>query len=76
MFVGLQTTQMFIGLGIGVYVFFLKILDQPVQHSWGNLALVNIMYFSYLYLFSVFFYNAYIAKKPQLTDRKKQWMKS
>ena len=56
---------MFIGVGLGAYVFSLKIRDLPVQQTWRNLAFVNIMYFSYLYLFSKFFYDAYIAKKPK-----------
>jgi len=62
---GLQTLQMFIGVGLGAYVFSLKIRELPVQQTWRNLAFVNIMYFSYLYLFSKFFYDAYIAKKPK-----------
>jgi elongation of very long chain fatty acids protein 6 len=73
---GLQTIQMIIGVTIGSYVISLKIRDLPVQQTWSNLAFQFTMYFSYLYLFSAFFYNAYIApKKPTTTpssaDKKK-----
>jgi len=70
---GLQTLQMFIGVGLSIYVFGLKIRDLPVQQTWGNLAFINVMYLSYLYLFSKFFYDAYIAKKPKpAVDKKAQ----
>ena len=64
---------MFIGVGLSIYVFGLKIRDLPVQQTWGNLAFINVMYLSYLYLFSKFFYDAYIAKKPKpAVDKKAQ----
>jgi len=70
---GLQTIQMLIGVSVSAYVFNLKIRDLPVHQTWGNLAFVSVMYFSYLYLFSKFFYNAYIAKKhPKTVDKKAQ----
>jgi len=71
MITGLQTLQMFIGVGLAGYVFSLKIRDLPVHQTWRNLAAVTIMYFSYLYLFSRFFYNAYIARKPTPVTEKK-----
>jgi len=60
---GLQTLQMFIGVGLGVYVFSLKIRDLPVSQTWFNLAFQGGMYISYLFLFSKFFHDNYIAKK-------------
>lgn len=60
---GLQTVQMLIGVSLGAYVFSLKVRDLPVQQTWLNLAFQAVMYVSYLYLFSEFFYNSYIAKK-------------
>jgi len=60
---GLQTLQMFIGVWLGAYVFSLKVRHLPVQQSWGNLAFLGVMYLSYLFLFSQFFYNSYVAKR-------------
>jgi len=64
---GLQTLQMFVGVWLGAYVFSLKIRHLPVQQSWGNLAFLGGMYLSYLFLFSQFFYNNYIAKNNART---------
>ena len=64
---------MLIGVSLSAYVFNLKVRDLPVHQTWGNLVFVSVMYFSYLYLFSKFFYNAYIAKRhPKTVDKKAQ----
>jgi len=70
---GLQTIQMLIGVSLSAYVFNLKVRSLPVHQTWGNLVFQSVMYFSYLYLFSKFFYNAYIAKRhPKTMDKKAQ----
>jgi len=65
---GLQTLQMFIGVWLGAYVFSLKVRHLPVQQSWGNLAFLGVMYLSYLFLFSQFFYNSYVVKRSARTS--------
>ncbi|CAB3403935.1 unnamed protein product [Caenorhabditis bovis] len=61
----LQTVQMLIGVGISVIVLILKLNGQVCQQSYDNLALSFAIYASFLVLFSSFFNNAYLVKKPK-----------
>ncbi|CAI5440868.1 unnamed protein product [Caenorhabditis angaria] len=61
----LQTVQMFIGVGISILVLIIKLNGQLCQQSYDNLALSFAIYASFLVLFSNFFNNAYLVKKPK-----------
>lgn len=56
----LQIAQMIVGLSVSVRVYYLKNRNQYCQQSYDNLMWSSFMYFSYLFLFSSFFINAYL----------------
>ena len=59
----MQTFQMVIGITVNVGVILVKQRGDHCQQSWSNLVFSSLMYFSYFLLFSVYFYNAYVAPK-------------
>ena len=67
MVTSLQLGQMIVGIGICLYVLYMKQFDTPArqcQTSWENLKHSFLMYFSYFLLFLNFFLRAYVFKKP------------
>lgn len=68
----LQTMQMVAGLKVNIAVFLLKSRGTPCSQSYGNVCLALAMYFCYFILFSLYFYNTYIAKKSKTSPEKTQ----
>ncbi|KAI6185048.1 Elongation of very long chain fatty acids protein [Aphelenchoides bicaudatus] len=60
----IQTTQMFLGVLVTCYVYYLKVFrpDIPCQQSMSNLYLAFFLYLTFAILFVQFFVNAYIKK--------------
>jgi len=58
----LQTTQMFVGVCITAYVYWLKRTGVPCQQSYENLYLCFGIYATFALLFMKFFFDAYIGR--------------
>lgn len=61
----IQIIQFIISVSIFTHLVWIKTYNTVLncKASWNVLAIGGLMYLSYLYLFAVFFYNAYIAKR-------------
>ena len=66
----LQIFQMVMGMVVNYSVYMAKKKDIPCNQTDFNLTLCSLMYFSYFYLFSQFFYSSYI--KPKQSNQKKE----
>uniref|UniRef100_A0A0M3IGQ8 Elongation of very long chain fatty acids protein n=1 Tax=Ascaris lumbricoides TaxID=6252 RepID=A0A0M3IGQ8_ASCLU len=66
----IQIIQFVINCYIFAHLFYIKYTDSipTCQVAWNVLTMGALMYLSYLYLFVEFFYNAYIVKKPRLSN--------
>lgn len=60
-----QILQMIIGCGINIYVFHLLNNNVPCGISYKSVYIVFLLYFSYLVLFTNFFYQSYISGKKR-----------
>ncbi len=60
----LQIVQMIVGTAVVLSAYHYKTQGHACQASYENLRYSFLMYFSYIVLFSYFFYNAYINKTP------------
>lgn len=69
----IQITQFVISCWIFGHVTYIKATGvRPVDASWNVLSIGGVMYVIYLYLFSEFFYNAYIKKRSPTKAAAKQ----
>ena len=60
----MQIIQMVMGMVVNYSVYMAKVKGLPCNQTDFNLTLCSLMYFSYFYLFSQFFYNTYLKAKP------------
>lgn len=68
----LQIIQMVMGMVVNYSVFMAKKNGLPCNQTDLNLTLCSLMYLSYFYLFSLFFYNAYMKPKSEKLEQKKE----
>lgn len=69
----IQTTQMFLGVAVSSFVYYLKVLKgYPCQQSIPNLYLAFIIYITFAILFVEFFVNAYFVKKNKKIQEAKK----
>ncbi len=67
----LQLTQMFVGVGINVFVYYQMTTDPNwkcdgiIETTYLYVYWSFLMYFSYLLLFAHFFYGAYLSRKSR-----------
>lgn len=66
----LQLVQMMVGIIVNVVAFNALNAGRECSSSYQNIKYCMIMYFSYLVLFSHFFYTTYIVKKPAVHEKK------
>lgn len=70
----LQLVQMLVGIVVNIVAYNALSAGRECDSSFQNIKYALLMYFSYLVLFSHFFYNTYIVKKP-VAHAKKHWWK-
>ena len=68
----LQIFQMFVGVGINLRSYVIKSSGRECLQSWENLTCGLLMYFSYLVLFSRFFYDTYMKKGGTVHEKQPQ----
>ncbi len=66
----MQIMQMFIGLAVNSWAYHVKGSGGFCQARFINLRYSIMMYFSYMVLFSFFFYNAYMRPKSPVSEEK------
>uniref|UniRef100_A0A1I7SGP0 Elongation of very long chain fatty acids protein n=1 Tax=Bursaphelenchus xylophilus TaxID=6326 RepID=A0A1I7SGP0_BURXY len=69
----IQTTQMFLGVAVTCFVYYLKVYKNvPCQQSMANLYLAFLIYITFAVLFVEFFVNAYLKKQERREKKKLQ----